>query len=50
MANRPRGDATPIKNIKGEYQPYPYGPRQKNSGSKLKQAKRLPGERKGYRV
>jgi len=40
----PRGDATSVKNIKGEYVPIPYGPAQK-----LKQAnKHLPGERKGY--
>ena len=40
----PRGDATPVKKMNGEYQPYPYGPTQK-----LKQAnKHLPGQRKGY--
>ena len=41
----PRGDATPVKNIKGEYVPIPFGPAQK-----LKQAKRLSGQRPGYNV
>jgi hypothetical protein len=27
----PRGDATPIKKMDGEYQPYPYGPVQKQA-------------------
>jgi len=45
MANRPRGDATPVKKYDGKFLPKPYGPTQK-----LKQAKHLhlSGERKGY--
>ncbi len=45
MANKPRGDATPVKKYGKTYMPRPYGPVQK-----LKQAKRLPGQRKGYNV
>ncbi len=45
MANKhtPRGDATPVKKYDGKFLPKPYGPAQK-----LKQAKHLPGQRKGY--
>ena len=28
MANKPRGDATPIKKYKETYMPVPYGPKQ----------------------
>ena len=45
MANKPRGDATPVKKYSGKFLPKPYGPTQK-----LKQAKHLPGQRKGYNV
>ena len=48
MANKPRGDATPVKKYDGKkYMPVPYGPEQK-----LKQAKRkrLPSERPKYNV
>ena len=52
MAHKPRGDATPVKQYgKGKGKrlgPFPYGPVQHNSGSKLQQAKHLPGQRKGY--
>ena len=49
MANKPRGDATPVQQYGKRLGPRPYGPVQHNSGSKLKQAnKHLPGERKGY--
>lgn len=41
MANKktPRGNATPVKKIKGEYVPYPYGPVQK-AKAKSKKKKR----------
>ena len=48
MANTkktPRGDASAVKKYGNTYMPVPYGPVQK-----LKQAKRLPGQRKGYNV
>ena len=52
MANKPRGDATPVKPYgKGKrLGPHPFGPVQHNSGSKLKQAKHMPGQRPGYNV
>ena len=28
-SGKPRGDATPVKKIKGKYMPIPYGPSQK---------------------
>jgi len=47
MANKPRGDATPVHQYgKGKrLEPRPYGPVQK-----LKQAKHMPGQRPGYNV
>ena len=46
MANKPRGDATPVKKYDGKFLPKPYGPAQK-----LKQAKQhIPGIRKGFNV
>ena len=50
MANKPRGDATPVHQYGKHLGPRPFGPVQNKSGSKLKQAKHLPGQRPKYNV